>query len=136
MEAVLVDYYATLLADPEPASDRDINEVVAHLPKVITPAQNELLMKPVDLGELEEALHQMKQGIAPGPDGFTINFFVQFWDLVKKDVHQIVEASREGGGILKAFNATFLTLIPKTEGVDDPSLFRPISLCNVIYKLV
>lgn len=135
MEAVLVDYYATLLADPEPASDRDMNEVVALLPKVITPAQNELLMKLVDLRELEEVLHQMKQGTAPGLNGFTIIFFVQFWDLLKKDVHHIVEASREGGGILKAFNATFFTLIPKIEGVDDPSLFRPISLCIVIYKL-
>jgi len=136
MEGVLLEYFATLLSDPELARESDINEVVAHLPKVISPTQNELLMKPVDLGELEEALNQMKQGTTPGPDRFTINVFVQFWDLVKMDVHQIVEASREGGGILKAFNATFFTLIPKTEGADDPSLFRPISLYNMIYKLI
>ena len=36
----------------------------------------------------------------------------------------------------KAFNATFLSLIPKGEGIDIPGKFRPIALCNVIYKIV
>ena len=36
---------------------------------------------------------------------------------------------------MKAFNATFLTLLTKVEGGDTPGKFRPISLCNVIYKI-
>lgn len=89
----------------------------------------------MDSAELEEAIKQMQRVTAPGPDGFTVDFFVHFWDLFKQDILQIVEASRTKGGILKAFNATFLTLIPNEEGADAPSLFRPISLCNVIYKI-
>ena len=38
--------------------------------------------------------------------------------------------------VLKAFNATFLTLIPKEEGEDTPDKFRPIALCNIIYKII
>jgi hypothetical protein len=33
-------------------------------------------------------------------------------------------------------NATFLTLIPKEERVTNPKNFRPIALCNVIYKII
>ena len=33
-------------------------------------------------------------------------------------------------------NATFLTLIPKEIGSEDPGKFRPIALCNVIYKII
>ena len=63
--------------------------------------------------EVEETIDQMALGKAPGPDGFTSNFFHLFWDLVKEDVLSIVEESRTKKGVLKAFNATFLTLIPK-----------------------
>ena len=38
--------------------------------------------------------------------------------------------------MLKSFNATFLTLIPKEDGADNPGNFRPIALCNVIYKII
>ena len=48
----------------------------------------------------------------------------------------IVEESKTKKGVLKAFNATFLTLIPKEMGVDTPGKFRPIALCNVIYKII
>ena len=48
----------------------------------------------------------------------------------------IVEESRTKKGVLKAFNATFLTLIPKEVGADTPDKFRPIALCNVIYKII
>ena len=64
------------------------------------------------------------------------NFFHFFWDLVKEDVLNIMGESRTKKGVLKAFNATFLTLIPKEVGVDTPDKFRPIALCNVIYKII
>ena len=51
------------------------------------------------------------------------------------EVWRIVEDSKAYRRIFPAFNATFLTRIPKSEGVDSPDKFRPISLCNVIYKI-
>ena len=78
----------------------------------------------------------MKEGASLGPDGFTVNFFHHFWEMIKIDVWSIVEQSRLSSRILLSLNATFLTLIPKSEGVDTPDKFRPISLCNVIYKII
>ena len=78
----------------------------------------------------------MALGKAPGPDGFTSNFFHHFWDMVKEEVVEIVEESRLKKGVLKAFNATFLSLIPKEAGADSPDKFMPISLYNVIYKII
>ena len=38
--------------------------------------------------------------------------------------------------VFKAFNVTFLTLLPKEQGVESPGKFRPISLCNVVLKII
>ena len=40
------------------------------------------------------------------------------------------------GSFLKSLNQTFLTLIPKVIIPEDVSHFRPISLCNVTYKII
>ena len=52
------------------------------------------------------------------------------------DVHQAVLSSLNSGAILKSINHTFITLIPKVNNLEKVSNFRPISLCNVIYKIV
>ena len=80
-------------------------------------------MNAKSLNEVEEAVFQMKEGIARGPDGFTVIFFHRFWEMVNMDVWKIVENSRILGCILPALNATFLTLIPKCEGADTPDKF-------------
>ena len=40
------------------------------------------------------------------------------------------------GTLLKSINHTFITLIPKVNNPENVSEFRPISLCNVIYKII
>ena len=47
-----------------------------------------------------------------------------------------MEESRTSDQVLSALNATFLTLIPKEERVTHPTQYRPIALCNVIYKII
>ena len=65
----------------------------------------------------------MKEDTSPGPDGFTVNFFHHFWEMVKMDVGKIVEDYRITGHIYLALNATFLTLIPKCERADTLDKF-------------
>lgn len=78
----------------------------------------------------------MPNGKAPGPNGFTIDFFKACSTNIKEEVYTLVEESRTHKSGLKALNTTFLTLIPKEEGVDSPERSRPIKLCNVIYKIL
>ena len=78
----------------------------------------------------------MAQGKAPGPDGFTSNFLHHFWSMITEEVWAIVKESRTSRRVLKYFNANFLDLILKSEGADTLGKFRPIALCNVIYKII
>jgi hypothetical protein len=91
-----------------------------HIPSLVTPEQNEALLCPITQAEVDLAVKEMPPGKAPGPDGFTTDFFHHCWDLIKEEVWLAVEESRTSGQVLSALNATFLTLIPKEERVTHP----------------
>ena len=107
-----------------------------HIPKVITEEHNFMLMKPIEMEEVEAYAKQMVDDKAPRPNGFTTKFFHACWDWMKEEVWALVEDSRKTCNILKALNATFMVLIPKETGMEDPRKPRPIALCNVIYKII
>lgn len=73
---------------------------------------------------------------APGPDGYQALFFQKHWNLVADNVYQLVFDVPEGKGMPPHLNDTFLVLIPKVDNPELASQFRPIGLCNVIYKII
>ena len=52
------------------------------------------------------------------------------------DVTQSVLSSLNSGSILKSINHKFITLVPKVQNLEKVTDFRPLSLCNVIYKII
>eukprot|EP00253_Pinus_taeda_P021174 PITA_21174 len=121
----------------EPNIDRmsSINKLLKNIPRIITEEHNSLLIQSINLQDVEEAVKHLEEGKAPGPDGFTSNFFHKFWDLIKTEVWQVVEESRALKWMYPGLNATFIALIPKVEDSNTPDKYRPIALCNIIYKI-
>lgn len=78
----------------------------------------------------------MRNGKAPGPDGFNVDFFKACWGIVKQDILNVVEDSRKNRIVLKALNTSFISLIRKEDNAMTPDRFRPIALCNVAYKTI
>lgn len=37
---------------------------------------------------------------SPGPDGFQALFYQKCWDILGKDLWEVIEASRKGGSLL------------------------------------
>ena len=85
---------------------------------------------------MELALKQMAHLKALGPDGMPPLFFQKYWKVVSPEVTQGVLSCLNLGHILNAINHTFITLIPKVKTPERITEFRPISLCNVTYKLI
>jgi len=52
------------------------------------------------------------------------------------DLVKMVEESRKNGRVSEELNATFLSLIPKSENPGYFREYRPISLCNLVYKII
>ena len=86
--------------------------------------------------EVVTALKQMHPTKAPGPDGMLAIFFQKYWDVVGNDITCMVLNVLNSDMSIVDINRTNVTLIAKINCPLKMSNFRPISLCNVTYKLV
>eukprot|EP00253_Pinus_taeda_P028931 PITA_28931 len=84
--------------------------------------------------EVSGVLKEMQNGKALGPDGFNVDSFKACRNIVKQDFLRVAEDSKKHRPILKALNSSFIALIAKQEQAQTPDKFRPIALCNVVYK--
>ncbi|GJS13489.1 putative RNA-directed DNA polymerase, eukaryota, reverse transcriptase zinc-binding domain protein, partial [Tanacetum coccineum] len=86
--------------------------------------------------EVKEAIFSMGNDKSPGPDGYTVAFFKEAWDVVSNDVTKAVKEFFTNGTLLKEVNHTIIALIPKIASPTRINDYRPISCCNVIYKCI
>lgn len=73
---------------------------------------------------------------SPGPDWFTSAFFKRSWSVVGKLVTEAVNEFFVNDALLKQLNNAIVALIPKGKHAPKVGDFRPISCCNVVYKVV
>ncbi|XP_074266590.1 uncharacterized protein LOC141589866 [Silene latifolia] len=86
--------------------------------------------------EVRTAVFQLGPLKSPGPDGIPAIFFHKCWHFIKHEVIGTVLAILNGNSSPEFLNKTFLVLIPKSSAPETVDNFRPISLCNVIMKIV
>jgi len=78
----------------------------------------------------------MHRDKAPSPDGFSMAFFQDCWDVIKPDLMWVFLDFHARSNFEKSLNASFIALIPKKAGAIDISDFRPISLVSGVYKII
>ncbi|XP_074313454.1 uncharacterized protein LOC141648626 [Silene latifolia] len=110
--------------------------VLAGLGSRVMAEMNEQLRREYTEEEVIEALNQMHPLKAPGPDGMNGLFYQTYWSSVGPDVISTVLAILRGQKSSRELNKTNIVLIRKKKAPDKIRDFRPISLCNVAYKLV
>jgi hypothetical protein len=113
----------------------NMGEIIDVIPTKITSEMNNNLLKPFKVEEVRSALFEMFPTKAPGPDGLSAHFFQTHWDLCGEDVTSAVFRVLKGDDDMRDINQTFLVLIPKVASPEELEQFRPICLCNVIYKI-
>ncbi|CAA7042876.1 unnamed protein product [Microthlaspi erraticum] len=133
IEKVAVDYFTELFMTTSPDN---FTEALEGITGLITEADNTLLTSPATEEEVRLALFLMNPEKAPGPDGMMALFFQRSWPLIKTDMVGFINDFLTSDKFDERLNRTNICLIPKTERPTRMTELRPISLCNVGYKIV
>lgn len=127
-------YYRNLLGQAAPTDCIDLNVVEAGPCVSLDMHQN--LIAPFSAQEIKSALWDIGDDKSPGPDGFSSKFFKSTWNISGPNVIAAVTEFFTTGKLLKQINHTSISLLAKSASASSVADYRPISCCNVTYKII
>lgn len=133
-EAVFIDYFQALSTTSGDKEER--HQVLAMVQPKVTRETNRNLCAPYSREEVILYLKQMHPTKALGPHGMPATFCKNVWLLVSEDMLNFVLDNLNNNTLIRSINNTHILLIPKKKECESTKDYRPISLCNVLYKLV
>ena len=105
--------------------------------KTLSLEQSAELEAELTLDELKGSLFSMKTSTSPGPDGFTVPFYITFWTELADLIHLALKESYDRDFIPEEMRRSITVLIPKkNKDVRLVQNLRPISLLNVLFKIL
>lgn len=107
-------------------------------PSTWNPCNNDIktITAPFTHDEIKNAMFDFKPYKAPSPDGLHPYFFQKYWPAVRNKVIRFCKDILCAKSIPEELNKTLVCLIPKSKHPSTVTQFRPISLCNTLYKLI
>ncbi|GFR74429.1 retrovirus-related Pol polyprotein from type-1 retrotransposable element R2 [Elysia marginata] len=105
---------------------------------VLTDEEKELCDTDISLQEMGEALKQLNNNSAPGPDGLTAEFYKFFWRALSKPLLESFKKSIQLSELSLSQRRGIITLIHKGNNTprEDLNNWRPMTLTNVGYKIL
>ncbi|KAL0313711.1 UNVERIFIED_CONTAM: hypothetical protein Scaly_2908000 [Sesamum calycinum] len=131
-----VSFYQRLLGGERRREFLDLRYLRPWARHVVTPDECMELVQSVTREEIKDAFFDIAEDKAPGPDGYSFGFYKAAWPVIGEEVVKAILEFFTTGRLLKQVNTTILALIPKVRVPSLVSDFRPISCCNVLYKVI
>ena len=129
-----VAYYQQLLGTSKAITP--IDSAVISCGPCLPSSSYDFLLAPVTQEDIRKVVFSISKDKSPGPDGYSSFFYKQAWSVVGGDFCSAVQDFFHSGRLLKQVNHSIMSLVPKSVNTSSPSNFRPISCCNVIYKVI
>ena len=128
-----VSHFTELFSNSAPPIE---DELLSLFAPVVSAEDNSFLCALPFEEEVVQALSSLGSTKAPSLDGFTALFYKKYWSTVKCNVLACIRDFFQNNHLLQEQNHTHVTLIPKKLGSHSVHHFRPISLCNIVYKII
>jgi hypothetical protein len=108
----ITTYYKGLFGRPEESSIILDAGCTEDIPQV-TEEENHILVEKFSEDEVRKVIFQMAHNKASGSDGFPVEFYQMFWDLIKVDLMALFREFHMGNLPLYSLNFGTIILLPK-----------------------
>lgn len=132
MQDIIVDYFSELFQASPNAEGLSHRECV----QMVSEQQNSELSMPITSEEVKCAVDSMHPAKSPGCDGLNPGFYQAYWTIVGRDVVEFCQHFFNTGELPAGVNNTLVCLIPKVKSPRKMTDLRPISLCNVLFRIL
>ncbi|PKU70465.1 Putative ribonuclease H protein [Dendrobium catenatum] len=129
--AAFVNHFQKIFNGPHPLSNCDLP-----LGNSIPNDQQDLLIAPFTMDDIKEVIFSSPKNAAPGPDGYTFEFYRAAWNTLGKHICNAVQSFFHTSFLPRHAKNTVVALIPKSPHASSVNDYRPISLCNTFYKII
>ena len=134
LKLYITEFYKQLFGPPDNNCVSLDESRVEDVPQ-LTVVENDVLTAPFTEKEVFEAVLQMENNKASGPDGFPAEFYKKCWFIIKGDLLPLFNDLFAGQLHLFQLNFGTITLLPKKTEAVRIEQFRPICLLNVSFKI-
>ena len=112
------------------------NWFLTFIEKTITSADNDILLREITDEEIYYTIEKFCLNKSPGIDGLPIEFYLKFFNIIKREFCQMIRNSILGNGLTETQRKATIILIFKGGDCDLIRSWRPISLICVDAKII
>lgn len=131
-----INNYNKKLFETSHLTEQEIENILKHNHKTLSEDSKAYLNRPFSKEEIKKIAFEIGKLKVPGPDGFQAGFYREYWDIVGDDTMDAIFEILNNNIETEDINNTFITLISKVNNAENIIQYRPISLCNVFYKIL
>ena len=102
----------------------------------VTAKINDSLLQAFQPEEIHATLQQMHPIKSPSPNGMPPIIFQRYWNIVGQNFSNCILNILNTRVMPLEMKETHICLIPKTKNPQKITKYRPISLCNVTYRIL
>ena len=133
LKSHITQFYKNLFGTPDTSEITLMEDQISDIPQV-SPKENDVLISEFTESEVRDTVFQMEHNKAPGLDGFPVEFYQVFWNVIKDDLMALFSDFHREDLNLYSLNFGIITLIPKIQDATKIQQYRPIFVLNVRFK--